>query len=315
MYHTLLVTCVFFFLMIRRPPRSTLSSSSAASDVYKRQVLTSKMAPLRVSYRVCHAGDRKAKKKEGEFDRGKPVLELNDGAVIEHCFCAPGEQIKVDLEALATKSGPLLKNYTNPGGLTLALAVEYTHLGEDSELYGSDVKIIGSTKRKRAQKQLADPHTPPSRKTTKTRKKQESFTVLEESPVFFSPMSGCPSRADRRTPLAGLTPNTCAQIDELKEIPFYAIKPSPQLMLQAKLELDDGMEDSELEYLTDMYSSTETAPELHAEDSGDPSSSEDCTALDVQMPIDDVQYEDPIGAAMGLEAFNEQAYLTRMLGS
>ena len=30
--------------MIRRPPRSTLSSSSAASDVYKRQVLTSTIA-------------------------------------------------------------------------------------------------------------------------------------------------------------------------------------------------------------------------------------------------------------------------------
>src|SRR5674536_406371 len=32
---------MFFFLMIRRPPRSTLSSSSAASDVYKRQILSS----------------------------------------------------------------------------------------------------------------------------------------------------------------------------------------------------------------------------------------------------------------------------------
>ena len=31
----------FFFLMIRRPPRSTLDRSSAASDVYKRQGLTS----------------------------------------------------------------------------------------------------------------------------------------------------------------------------------------------------------------------------------------------------------------------------------
>eukprot|EP00658_Telonema_sp_P-2_P066316 TRINITY_DN55364_c0_g1_i2.p1 TRINITY_DN55364_c0_g1~~TRINITY_DN55364_c0_g1_i2.p1 ORF type:complete len:502 (+),score=112.84 TRINITY_DN55364_c0_g1_i2:54-1559(+) len=37
------MTCLFFFfLMIRRPPRSTLSSSSAASDVYKRQVNSSK---------------------------------------------------------------------------------------------------------------------------------------------------------------------------------------------------------------------------------------------------------------------------------
>ena len=32
---------MFFFLMIRRPPRSTLDRSSAASDVYKRQDLTS----------------------------------------------------------------------------------------------------------------------------------------------------------------------------------------------------------------------------------------------------------------------------------
>ena len=32
---------IFFFLMIRRPPRSTLDRSSAASDVYKRQGLSS----------------------------------------------------------------------------------------------------------------------------------------------------------------------------------------------------------------------------------------------------------------------------------
>ena len=32
---------IILFLMIRRPPRSTLSSSSAASDVYKRQIVTS----------------------------------------------------------------------------------------------------------------------------------------------------------------------------------------------------------------------------------------------------------------------------------
>eukprot|EP00658_Telonema_sp_P-2_P058793 TRINITY_DN47365_c0_g1_i1.p2 TRINITY_DN47365_c0_g1~~TRINITY_DN47365_c0_g1_i1.p2 ORF type:complete len:107 (+),score=30.90 TRINITY_DN47365_c0_g1_i1:50-370(+) len=37
---------LFFFLMIRRPPRSTLSSSSAASDVYKRQLLSSTL-PMR----------------------------------------------------------------------------------------------------------------------------------------------------------------------------------------------------------------------------------------------------------------------------
>ena len=38
-----------FFLMIRRPPRSTLDRSSAASDVYKRQVLSS-VAPLGADY-------------------------------------------------------------------------------------------------------------------------------------------------------------------------------------------------------------------------------------------------------------------------
>ena len=32
--------------MIRRPPRSTLDRSSAASDVYKRQVLHSRMIPI-----------------------------------------------------------------------------------------------------------------------------------------------------------------------------------------------------------------------------------------------------------------------------
>ena len=46
--------------MIRRPPRSTLSSSSAASDVYKRQVLSSLVARCcwKGSYglgRVAHA--------------------------------------------------------------------------------------------------------------------------------------------------------------------------------------------------------------------------------------------------------------------
>eukprot|EP00658_Telonema_sp_P-2_P060883 TRINITY_DN49673_c0_g1_i1.p1 TRINITY_DN49673_c0_g1~~TRINITY_DN49673_c0_g1_i1.p1 ORF type:complete len:167 (-),score=55.94 TRINITY_DN49673_c0_g1_i1:69-569(-) len=34
---TLYILHVLFFLILRRPPRSTLSSSSAASDVYKRQ--------------------------------------------------------------------------------------------------------------------------------------------------------------------------------------------------------------------------------------------------------------------------------------
>ena len=34
-------TILIVFLMIRRPPRSTQSRSSAASDVYKRQELTS----------------------------------------------------------------------------------------------------------------------------------------------------------------------------------------------------------------------------------------------------------------------------------
>src|SRR5674536_110971 len=33
--------------MIRRPPRSTLSSSSAASDVYKRQVITTSRVVIR----------------------------------------------------------------------------------------------------------------------------------------------------------------------------------------------------------------------------------------------------------------------------
>ena len=36
----LLVAPLLFFLMIRRPPRSTPKPSSAASDVYKRQGLT-----------------------------------------------------------------------------------------------------------------------------------------------------------------------------------------------------------------------------------------------------------------------------------
>eukprot|EP00658_Telonema_sp_P-2_P050768 TRINITY_DN387_c0_g1_i4.p1 TRINITY_DN387_c0_g1~~TRINITY_DN387_c0_g1_i4.p1 ORF type:complete len:125 (+),score=37.62 TRINITY_DN387_c0_g1_i4:89-463(+) len=40
----------FFFLMIRRPPRSTLSSSSAASDVYKRQILTSLPSKTRIVF-------------------------------------------------------------------------------------------------------------------------------------------------------------------------------------------------------------------------------------------------------------------------
>ena len=41
---TILAVFVFvcFFLMIRRPPRSTQSRSSAASDVYKRQQVTSR---------------------------------------------------------------------------------------------------------------------------------------------------------------------------------------------------------------------------------------------------------------------------------
>eukprot|EP00831_Metopus_contortus_P082866 TRINITY_DN9052_c0_g1_i1.p1 TRINITY_DN9052_c0_g1~~TRINITY_DN9052_c0_g1_i1.p1 ORF type:complete len:312 (+),score=34.35 TRINITY_DN9052_c0_g1_i1:75-1010(+) len=42
-YHILYRCLVFFFfLMIRRPPRSTQGVSSAASDVYKRQVLTTR---------------------------------------------------------------------------------------------------------------------------------------------------------------------------------------------------------------------------------------------------------------------------------
>ena len=41
----LLLSSFFFFLMIRRPPRSTLDRSSAASDVYKRQVMSSIAAP------------------------------------------------------------------------------------------------------------------------------------------------------------------------------------------------------------------------------------------------------------------------------
>lgn len=261
-------------------------------------VVTSKMAPLRISLLVCHAGDRKSKK-AGEFARGQPVPELNGGRELEHTFCAPGEQLEVDLELLATKSAPLLKNYTNPGGLTLSLAVRYQQIGADKELFGADVKLIGSTKRKRVQKQLSqlDPGTPSSAKKLHT-----GFSVMVDSPLTLSQLTPEPQtpseRAGLRTPLAGLPPNT---LEDLKSLPFFAIKGSPQVNLTPE------PMDPELAYLCGLFSSRES------------STLEEQESMEPEEPMETEEgpgeAEDPIARAMGLQAFDEGSYLARMLGS
>lgn len=184
--------------------------------------LKSKIAPLTVSMRVCHTGERPSK--DGEYNRGEPVPEFNNGADVVHTFRRPGEQLDIDLEALATKTEPLLKNYTRPGGLVLTLRVQYDRYGERYNVYGDNVTIVGSTKRKRAKKMEArrehEEDVDPNNMTPLPHNWPLSSHTL---PHNNSPMTVVGQISGERFPLAGLAPNSPC-FEDLRSQPFFAIK-------------------------------------------------------------------------------------------
>lgn len=274
--------------------------------------IIAKMAPLTISFRVCHAGNRNNE----AYDRGRPVNEFNGGEDLVHSFSHPGERLEVDLEALATKSEPLLKNYTNPGGLSLALLVRFELHGQVHEVYGGNVALIGSTKRKRAMKKVArrdneedeDPNLSPQPSLDMHTPCRESWC---NSPDTAPALLGCSTRL----PLGGLAPNT-RYVAYLRAHPFFAIKSSPQLNSDMVMEQDfesplGGLEpdeiDSDLVIFSDMEVSRESStcylPDEHPSGPLVPS----C--------VEPKQFQDPIAEAMGLpdpdqQMFDESSYLS-----
>jgi len=101
---------------------------------------------------VCHTGDRRTKTGElykPEFARGEPVVEFNQGRPLVHHFKLAGEKYELDLEKLATKETAILERYTNPGGVTLSIRIEFITCGKKQVIFGDRVEIMGSTRRKR----------------------------------------------------------------------------------------------------------------------------------------------------------------------
>eukprot|EP00658_Telonema_sp_P-2_P017764 TRINITY_DN16931_c0_g1_i7.p1 TRINITY_DN16931_c0_g1~~TRINITY_DN16931_c0_g1_i7.p1 ORF type:complete len:115 (+),score=18.26 TRINITY_DN16931_c0_g1_i7:83-427(+) len=64
--------------MIRRPPRSTLSSSSAASDVYKRQVVDSKVNPVEELMVTKETDPSRLHQRQKQIDLGKGTPEYQE---------------------------------------------------------------------------------------------------------------------------------------------------------------------------------------------------------------------------------------------
>lgn len=224
-------------------------------------VIESRAPGITVHARICHAGDR-AKHNPAEFARGRAVPEFNQGQDLVHTFWAPAQRLEIDLEKLATKDCALLKNYTNPGGLTVTLLVSYRHLQEEHNVFGGDVKIIGPTKRKRALQA-----TPGSQsKLLKSR-----FTVMEEKCESPHASTGSPLTRISRAPFVDLTPNPNAHWEDLKDI-----KPSSELR---------SLYSDELACMADMQCSRESCTVEPVEFQGDLPDSVDPIAIAMNLPI------------------------------